>query len=125
MTAFITWPMSLGPMAPVSATARLDDLPQLVVGELGRQVAADQLGLERSCSRQLGAARVVELLGGVEPALALAAQHGQLVVGAVLGGLLQLGQHQPQRADALLLPRLERGGHVRSQLIGDGSHNAV
>ena len=58
-------------------------------------------------------------VGGLEPALALAAQHRKLVVVAVLGGLLQLGQHQAQRADALLLPGLHRAGHVGADLLGD------
>jgi hypothetical protein len=52
-------------------------------------------------------------------ALALAAQNRELVGSAVLGVLLQLGQHQSQRADALLVAGLHRAGHVAAHLIDE------
>ena len=55
---------------------------------------------------------------GLQAALALAAQDGELVVAALLGGLLQLGEHEPQRADAVLLARLHRGGEVLLHRVG-------
>jgi len=41
---------------------------------------------------QLGAAAVAELGRGLQPTLALAPQHGLLVIAAVLGCFLQLGE---------------------------------
>ena len=38
-------------------------------------------------------------VGGLVAALALAAQHRELVAVALLGRLLQLGEHEPQRAE--------------------------
>ena len=52
---------------------------------------------------ELVAAAVAERRRGLQPALALAAQHGELVAVALLRGLLQLGEHEAQRADAILL----------------------
>ena len=112
ITAFITWPMSLGAEAPVSAIAAATIASSSSSCELRRQVPCDQLGLGLLLLGELGAAAVAELRGGLQPALALAAQHRELVVAALLGGLLQLGQHQPQRADALLLAGLHRAGDV-------------
>ena len=85
---------------------------ELGVVELGGEVALDQLGLGLLLLGELGAAAVAELRRGLQPALALAPEHRQLVVAAVLGRLLELGQHQPQRADALLLAGLHRAGHI-------------
>ena len=67
---------------------------------------------------QLGAAAVAERRGGLVAALALAAQHGELVARALLRVLLQLGEHQPQRADAVLLARLHRGREVLLHPVG-------
>ena len=58
-------------------------------------------------------------VGGLEAALALAAQHRHLVAAALLGGLLELGEHEAQRADAILLAGLHRAGDVGPHLIGD------
>src|SRR4051794_10590145 len=56
-----------------------DDRLELLVGELGRQVAGDQLGLGLLLLGELGAAALAVLLGRVEATLALAAQDGDLV----------------------------------------------
>ena len=92
----------LGGLGSAVAHRPLDDSGQLLVGELGRQVGADQLRLGLLATGQILAPGLAVGPGSLEPALALAAQHGQLVVGAFLGGLLQLGQHEPQRADTRL-----------------------
>ena len=65
------------------------------------------------------AAAVAERALGLGAALALAAQHGELVVRALLGRLLQLGEQHPQRADALALARLHRGDEVALDGLGD------
>src|SRR3954469_1505055 len=66
-----------------------DDRVQLVVGDLGREIAGDQLGLALLLVGQVGAPALAVLLGGVEAALAFAAQHGDLVLLALLGRELQ------------------------------------
>ena len=76
----------------------LDDRLQLGVGELGRQVGGDQLGLGLLAGGQVLATALTESPRRLDAALALAPQHRQLVAVALLGGLLQLGEHQPQRA---------------------------
>ena len=55
---------------------------------------------------------------GLLAPLALAAQDGELVAGTLLGGLLELGEHQPKRPDAPLVPRLHGGGQVGFHLVG-------
>ena len=72
-----------------------------------------------SGGHELRAARVAERRGGLEPALALAAQHGQLVVPAVLRRLLELGEHEAQRAHAVLLARLHRGCEILLDRVGN------
>ena len=84
ITTFITWPMSLGSLAPVSAIAAGDDRVELGVVELGGQVALDEPGLGLLALGQLGPAAVAELLGRLEAALALAPQDRQLVAVALL-----------------------------------------
>ena len=103
ITTFITWPMSLASLGAGLRDRVGDDRVELGVVELGREVALDQLGLGLLLVGQLRAPAVAELLGRLEPPLALAAQHRQLVVAALLGGLLELGQHEPERGRALAL----------------------
>ena len=68
--------------------------------------------------RQLGTPALAERGGRLVAALALAAQHGELVAGALLRVLLQLGQHEAQRGDAILLARLHRRGEVLLDAVG-------
>ena len=96
--------MSCGLLAPVSAIARGDDRVELGVVELGGQVALDQRRLGLLLLGELGAAAVAELrwrprAGACARAGAPQARRRR----PVLGGLLELGQDQPQRADALFL----------------------
>ena len=70
-----------------------------------------------SASRSSASARSVATavavgLGRLEPALALALEHRQVVARGVLLGLLQLVHDQPQRVHALALARLHRVLHV-------------
>ncbi len=125
ITAPMTRPMSFGLSAPVSATAWVDDRLELVVGELGRQVAGDQLGLGLLAGGELVAAGVAELAGGVEAALALAAQDGLGVAGALLLVLLELGEHEAQSRHALLLPRPHGGGEIGLDLVENGGQSTV
>jgi len=87
--------------------------------ELGGHVTLDDPGLGLLAVGELASAGLAELLRGLEPALALAAQHRELVGSAVLGVLLQLGQHQSQGTDALLVAGLHRAGHVGANLIDE------
>ena len=100
----MTLPVSCGPAAPVAEIASSDDRRQLVVGQLGRQVARDQLGLGLLGLGALGVAARAVRLGGLEAALALAAKHGDLVVAAGLEVLLEGIGDQAQRADAGVSP---------------------
>ena len=118
ITTFITSPMSLGPLAPVSRDRGGDDRVELGVVELGRQVASISSASDSSCSAS----------SGRPPSRNCAAASSRRLrsrrstassSSAVLGRLLQLGQHQPQRADPLLLARLHRAGHVRPDLFGN------
>ena len=94
------------------------DLAQLGVRQLGGEVGLDQLRLRLLGVGEVVATRVAEGAGRLVAALALAAQHGQLVVLAVLGGLLQLGEDEAQDPDAIPLPRLHRGGEVMLHRVG-------
>ena len=104
--------MSFGDCAPVSATAAATIARSVVVGELGRQVGLDQARLGLLAVGELGAAGVAKRGRGLQAALALAAQDGELVALALLGGLLQLAEDEPQRADTFLLAGPHRGGDV-------------
>ena len=118
ITSFITLPMSFGDEAPASAIASATMALQLLVGQLGREVAGDQLGLGLLAGDQVVAAGLAELLRGVEPALALAAQDAHLVVVALLRRLLQLGQHETQPADAISLTGAHRRSEILLHLVG-------
>ena len=113
----MTLPMSFGDAAPASATASATIALQLLVGDLLGQVGLDQLGVALGLAGQLVAAALAEGLGRLQPPLALALEHRHLVVAALLGGLLELGQHHPQRAGALAVARLQRGVGVGLQLV--------
>ncbi len=119
MACFIAVPMSFGPCGAAVGDGLLDDRPELLVGELGGQVGADQLALGLLAAGEILAPAVAEGLGGLETALALAAQHGELVVRALLGGLLQLGEHEPQRPDLVLFPGAHRVLEVGFDLLED------
>ena len=69
------------------------------------------------------ATAVAELRGGLQAALALTAQDGQLVVGTLLRGLLQLGQHEAERADALLLSGLHGSDEIGLHALGNAHCN--
>src|SRR5216684_2253386 len=94
-----------------------DERIELVVAQLGGKVAGDQLGLSLLLDGQLLAAALAELLGRIEAALALAAQHRELVGVTLLGRLLELGEDEAQRADPILLPRLHGRRDVGPDLL--------
>ncbi len=79
MTSAITLPISFGELAPDSATASPTIACSSVVGDLLGQVGADQLGLALLGAGEVVAARVAVRGGGLEPALALALEHLDLV----------------------------------------------
>ena len=97
IAAFMTAPIACGTVGARLGDGRGDDLLELVVGQLGGQVGLDDHGLALLAVGELRAAAVAEGARGLEPALALAAQHRELVAVALLGRLLELGEHQPQR----------------------------
>src|SRR5215217_2194635 len=96
-----------------------DQRVQLGVGQLRGQVRLDRLGLVGLARRELVAARLAVGQLGLAPALALAPQHRLLVARALLRILLELGEHQAQRRDAVPVPRLHGGGHIGPDLFGD------
>ena len=116
MTIAITLPMSFGDVGAGLGDRVGHDRPELLVGDLLGQVALDQLRLALGLAGQVVAAALAEGLGGLQPALALALEHLDLVAGAVLLRLLQLGHHHAQRARALAVARLQRG-------VGVGLHS--
>src|SRR6185312_9864094 len=89
----------------------------ILVRKLGGKVAADQLRLGLLAAREIVATGVTVGAGGLEPALALATEYGQLIVRPLLDRLLQLGEHEPQRADAVLLACPHRPLQVDPDLI--------
>ena len=120
MTSPITLPISLGEVAPDSATAS----PTIASSSssescAGRYEAIDLglalLGLGRSV-----AAPVAVGLGGLEAALALALQHLDFLAAVLLGGLLELGHDQAERVHALALARLHGVLHVALDLLEHG-----
>ena len=120
MAAFMTLPMSWGDVGAGLVDRLGHERAQLLVGELRGQVALDDRRLGLLGVGELGAAALAEGAGGLVAALALAAQHGQLVVAAVLGGLLELAEHEAQRGDPVLLAGLHRGGEVLLHRVGQG-----
>ena len=96
-----------------------DQRLQLRVRQFGGQIGLDRLRLERLARRPIRVPGVAVGLLGLAAPLALAPQHGQLVRVTVLGRLLQLREHQPQRRDTVALPRLHGGGDVRLDAVGN------
>ena len=119
ITCLITLPMSRGERGAGLGHRGGDQRVELGVGQLGGQVRLDRLGLVGLARREILAARLAVGLLGLAPALALAAQHRLLVAGALLRVLLELGEHQAQRRDAVLVPRLHGGGHIGPDPFGD------
>ena len=100
----------------------LDDAAQLVVAHLLRQILVDDLCLTLLGAGQVLAARVAVGLGRLEPALALALQHRDLVdllLARLLGGLLQLAREHAQRAGPLTVTGFERSAGVALDLLED------
>src|SRR2546426_377021 len=89
-----------------------DEGIELAVAELGRQVCGDQLRLALLLLGELTATAPAELLRGVQAALALAPQHGELVAVALLRVLLELRQDESQGPNAILLAGLHGRRHV-------------
>ena len=119
ITCPITRPMSRGERRARLRHGGGHQRVEVRVGELGRQIRLDRLGLVGLARRQVLAARLAVGLLGLAPALALAPQHGLLVVRALLRVLLELGEDQAQRRDAIPVPRLHGGGHIGPDLLGD------
>src|SRR4051812_12460854 len=96
-----------------------DQLRELLFGELGGEVSLDQLRLRLLGLGLLRSVALAQRLGGVEPALALALQRGDLVTLALLLlGLERVDEHA-QLADALALAGLHRDLHVLLDLLED------
>ena len=85
---------------------------------LGNGFTTAITGLAQTGAPSMGTKFSGEFAERVEAAFALAAQDGLLVARAVLGGLLELGEHQAQRRHPLLLARLHGGGHVALDPVG-------
>ena len=100
--------MSRGPAAPDSAIASSAiAASSSSESSAGRYARYQRASASSAAARSLAAALAVGL-GGLEAALALAPQHRDLVVAAVLEVLLQRVGDQAQRADAVALARLHR-----------------
>ena len=112
--------MSLGSLAPVCAIASLIIAWSSRVRELGRKVALDQSRLGLLLVGQLRPAAVAKLLRGIQPSLALTAQHRDLIIRAFLGRLLELGQDHPKRSGTLALSGLQGGVRIAAQLLCEG-----
>src|SRR5262249_54575932 len=89
-----------------------NDLLELVVAELLRQVGLDHIGLGALGARLLVAAAASVGLRGLEPLLALALQHRDLVAVAELRVLLERVRDQAQRRNAIALAGAHRGLRV-------------
>ena len=104
ITADITLPISCCDCAPVSATASATSRLELLLGDLLRQVAVDQLGLGLLGRGRLVAARLAVGLGGLGAPLALALQDRDLALLVELAArllrlLVERVEQQPQRRD--------------------------
>ena len=107
-------------MAPASAIAASTISASSSSESCGGQVGLDQLRLEPLGRRLLGAVAAAVGLRGLEPLLALALEHRDLVAGAELGVLLQGVDDQAQRGGALALARLHRGADVGLDTFENG-----
>ena len=125
ITAPITLPILLGPWRPTPRSPRRR-APELIVGELRGQVGLDHLRLGLLGGGALLAAALAEGLRRLEPALALAAEHSDLVVVARFASCWRAFASMRSVADALASRRLHRLAGVRLDLFenrhaGDGS----
>src|SRR6185437_481433 len=112
-------PHVLDRLRPAVADGLLDDALQLGVGQLGRQVATDQLALRLLAGGEVLTSCLTVGPRRLQAPLPLAPEHGELVIGPLLDGLLQLGQHQAQRAHALSLAGTHRPLQIGLDLIDD------
>ena len=131
-TTPITLPIARmpSPAAPVCSTAAADDVGDLVVAELGRQVVGEHRRLGPLLLRHLRAAALVERGGGLAALLGLGGEHpDDVVVGELdllLAGDLRVGdrgQHHPQRRRPHLVARLDRGGEVGAETVLESTHD--
>src|SRR5215203_4511939 len=99
---------------------RGDQVRQLLVGELLRQVALDQLRLEALRGGLVDAAGALVGLGCFDPLLALALQDRDLVAVAQLRVLLEHVDDHPQRPRALAVARFHRRLDVVLDLFENG-----
>ena len=132
VSAFITAPSPCGPAAPVSAMAWVDQVGELGVAQLCRQVAVEHLGLSELLVGQLGPVAGGEHLGRLTPLLGLLCQYGKDIgVGErtrrLAGDLFSLdrGECHPQRADDQVVVRAQRRDHVVVQALCQGAHVVV
>jgi hypothetical protein len=118
-----------GPLGTGPGHLLADDRAELVVGELGRQVAGENPGLGALAGGQLVAARVHVQLRGLA-ALAELGAHDALHRDVVEGDLglardLRLGdrrEQHPQRRDRDLVTTADRVGQVVLHLLLEGRH---
>ena len=104
-------PMSCIPVAPDSATASSTTCASSSSeSSAGRYSEISWASASSAVARLVAAAAV--RLGGLQAALALPAEHGDLVVAARLQVLLKRVGDQPQGADAVALARLHRRSGV-------------
>ena len=130
----MTWPICRGPgcsprSAAVSSTAAAGDRGQLVVGQLGGQVAGQHLALGPLLGGQLVAPGGGERLGRLGPLLGLLGddlEHLGVVQLAGLGagdlGVADRGQGHPQGGLHQLVARLHGRGEVAAQLVLQCAH---
>src|SRR5215212_7883684 len=104
---------------------RVDQARELLVGELRRQVALDQLRLPLLRVGATLASALAERRRGLESPLTLAPQHRQLVVPAPLRVLLEGVRDEAQRAHPLALAGLHRGPGVGLDLFQDAHGQIV
>src|SRR4051812_46167171 len=96
-----------------------DELRELLVGELLRQVSLDQPRFRLLSVGLVGPVALAQRLGGIEPPLALALERGDLVpLALLLLGLERVDEHA-QLTDPLALAGLHRGLHVVLDLLED------
>src|SRR5579875_1328312 len=94
-----------------------DDLVELIVAQIGWQIARDHLGLRLLLVFKIGSVGVPELRGRIQPPLVLAPQNSELVAVSFLHVLLKLGDEQAQGSGDIPLARLHRANHVRAHLF--------